>query len=254
MSAPTPPVIQLRNLSVSYDRKPALRNVSVDIHAVQRTAIIGPNGAGKSTLIKAVVGLVDVDSGEIRVHGQPIDRVRQRVAYVPQRGAVDWEFPVLVRDVVLMGRFGRLGWFRRPGKRDRAIAAESLERIGMAEFAKRQIGELSGGQQQRVFLARALAQQADVLLLDEPFVGVDAATEEAIFDLLDAARDEGKTVVVVNHDLGAVRRHFDRVLLLNGRLVAQGTPEETLVPDLLRRTYGGRLTMLETAEHLGVSR
>lgn len=244
--------IELRNVTVSYDRKPAIRSVSVDLPPGERIAIVGPNGAGKSTLIKAIVGLVTLDSGRISVHGQPIERVRQRVAYVPQRGAIDWDFPVLVRDVVIMGRYGRIGWFRRPGSRDREIAAGALERVGMSEYADRQIGQLSGGQQQRVFLARALAQEADVLLLDEPFVGVDAATEEAIFGLLDAARGEGKTVVVVNHDLGAVSRHFELVLLLNGRVVAFGPSEEVLVPDTLRRTYGGRLTMLETADQVVV--
>jgi manganese/zinc/iron transport system ATP- binding protein len=250
--AGTQPAIRLRNVTVSYDRKPAIRSVSIDIPAAQRIAIVGPNGAGKSTLIKAVVGLAALDAGEISVHGEPIDRVRQRVAYVPQRGTVDWDFPVLVRDVVMMGRFGRLGWFRRPGARDREIVAEALQRMGMTEFAERQIGQLSGGQQQRVFLARALAQEADVLLLDEPFVGVDASTEEVIFGLLDAARDEGRTVVVVNHDLSSVSRHFDLVLLLNGRVVACGPPVEVMRPEILQRTYGGRLTVLDTADHLVV--
>jgi manganese/zinc/iron transport system ATP- binding protein len=247
---PAAPALSVRNLTVSYDRKPAVRNVSADVEVTERIAIVGPNGAGKSTFIRAVVGLVALDSGEILVHGQPLERVRTRVAYVPQRGAVDWDFPVLVRDVVLMGRYPRLGWLRRPRPADREIAAAALERLGMAEYAARQIGQLSGGQQQRVFLARAVAQEADLLLLDEPFVGVDAATEEAIFTLLDEARGEGKTVIVVNHDLAAVRRHFDRVMLLNGRLVAFGPPEETLDPALLRATYGGRLTALETADHL----
>lgn len=246
------PAIELRNVTVSYDRKPAIRSVSVDIPAAQRVAVVGPNGAGKSTLIKAVVGLVELDAGRITVHGQDVSEVRQRVAYVPQRGGVDWDFPVLVRDVVLMGRYGRIGWFRRAGRRDREIAAAALDQMGMADLADRQIGQLSGGQQQRVFLARALAQEADVLLLDEPFVGVDAATEEAIFALLNTASGDGKTVVVVNHDLGAVGRHFDQVLLLNGRVVAYGPPSETLVPEVLQRTYGGRLTVLDAADQLMV--
>jgi manganese/zinc/iron transport system ATP- binding protein len=247
-----PAAVRLRNVTVSYDRKPAVRNVSVEIPSACRVAIVGPNGAGKSTVIKAIVGLVPLDSGEIRVHQQPIDRVRQRVAYVPQRGAVDWDFPVLVRDVVMMGRYGRIGWLRRPCRADREMAASALERMGMAELADRQIGQLSGGQQQRVFLARALAQEADVLLLDEPFVGVDASTEEAIFALLDAASAEGRTVVVVNHDLASVRRHFDLVLLLNGRVVAYGPPDEVIRPDILQRTYGGRLTVLDAADHMVV--
>jgi manganese/zinc/iron transport system ATP- binding protein len=247
-----PPAVRLRNVTVSYDRKPAIRGVSVDIPRAERVAVVGPNGAGKSTLIKAVVGLVQLDAGEILVHGERIERMRHEVAYVPQRGVIDWDFPVLVRDVVLMGRYGRLGWFRWAGRRDREIAAAALERMGMTDLADRQIGQLSGGQQQRVFLARALAQEADILLLDEPFVGVDAATEEAIFELLDTARDEGKTVVVVNHDLASARRNFDRVLLLNGRVVAYGPPEETMQPEVLQRTYGGRLTVLDAADHLVV--
>jgi manganese/zinc/iron transport system ATP- binding protein len=199
-----------------------------------------------------VVGLVAADAGEIRVHGEPISRVRQRVAYVPQRGGVDWDFPVRVRDVVMMGRYGRIGWFRWPGRRDRVAVGEALERMGMSEYADRQIGQLSGGQQQRVFLARALAQEADVLLLDEPFVGVDASTEEAIFGLLDTASAEGKTVVVVNHDLGSVTRHFDLTLLINGRVVAFGPPASVMRPDILQRTYGGRLTVLDAADNLVV--
>jgi manganese/zinc/iron transport system ATP- binding protein len=247
-----PPALRLRNVTVSYDRKPAIRGVSIDIPTARRIAVVGPNGAGKSTVIKAVVGLVPLDSGEIRVHGEPVDRVRQRVAYVPQRSTVDWDFPVLVRDVVMMGRVGVIGWLRRPSRTDEAIVAGSLERMGMADYAERQIGQLSGGQQQRVFLARALAQEADILLLDEPFVGVDAATEEAIFALLDAAQAEGKTVVVVNHDLSSVRRHFDLVLLLNGRVVAYGPPEEVMRPEVLQRTYSGRLTVLDAADHMVV--
>jgi manganese/zinc/iron transport system ATP- binding protein len=246
------PAIELRNVSVSYDRKLAVRGVTLDIPVAERIAVVGPNGAGKSTIVKAIVGLVPLDSGQIRVFGEPIDRTRLRVAYVPQRGAVDWDFPVLVQDVVLMGRYGRIGWLRRPRRADREIAMDALERMGMTSLAERQIGQLSGGQQQRVFLARALAQGADILLLDEPFVGVDASTEEAIFGLLESARDEGKTVVVVNHDLGTVRRHFDRVILLNGRVVAYGSPDEALRPDVLQRTYGGRLTVLDAADSMVV--
>jgi manganese/zinc/iron transport system ATP- binding protein len=249
-SAASGAAIELRNVSVSYDRKLAVRGVSLDIPGAARIAIVGPNGAGKSTIVKAIVGLVPLDSGWIRVLGQPIERMRLQVAYVPQRGAVDWDFPVRVRDVVLMGRYGRIGWMRRPSSRDREIAMQALERMGMTSFADRQIGQLSGGQQQRVFLARALAQESQILLLDEPFVGVDAATEEAIFELLESARAEGKTVVVVNHDLGTVRRNFDRVILLNGRVVAYGTPEDALQPEVLQRTYGGRLTVLDAADHM----
>ena len=220
--------VELRNVTVSYDRKPAIRSVSVDLPAGERIAIVGPNGAGKSTLIKAVVGLVAMDSGQIRVHGEPIERVRQRVAYVPQRGVIDWDFPVLVRDVVIMGRFGRIGWFRRPGKADRSIAADALERVGMTEFAERQIGQLSGGQQQRVALARALANRPTAILLDEPFSNLDASLRTSIrTEVQRLLTDLALTAIFVTHDQEEAFVLGDEVaVMLDGAIVQQSTPPQ----------------------------
>lgn len=242
------PALRLQGVTVAYDQRPVLRGVTFEIEPGARVAIVGPNGAGKSTLLRAILGLVRRDGGHIEAFGAPIERVRRRIAYVPQRSAVDWDFPVTAFDVVLMGRYAHLGWFRRPGAADRQRARQALARLGVAELADRPIGQLSGGQQQRVFLARALAQDADLFLLDEPFVGVDAATEEAIYRLLDELRREGRTVVVVLHDLVAARQRFDTVVLLNGRVVAVGPPRQVLTPALLRQTYGGRLVALALVE------
>lgn len=206
--------------------------------------IVGPNGAGKSTLIKAVLGIVPSSSGWVKVFGKPVEKAKKRVGYVPQRESIDWDFPVTVMDVVLMGRFGRLGLFNRPGAADREIAMECLEKVKMLPYANRQIANLSGGQQQRVFLARALAQDADVYFMDEPFAGVDAATEEAIVRLLREMRDGGKTVFVVHHDLSTADDYFEMMVLLNMRLVAAGPTEEVFTADILQKTYGGRLTVL----------
>lgn len=240
--------IDVNNLTVSYDQKIALRGVTVRVGSEQVVGIIGPNGAGKSTLLKTILALIPEESGTVSVFGKSIDQVRARVAYVPQRSAVDWDFPVTVYDVVLMGRYVHLGWGKRPTMRDHDIAQHALGEMEMLDFTHRQIGELSGGQQQRVFLARALAQQADLLLLDEPFVGVDAATEAAIFTIMKRLRDQGKTVLVVNHDLSNVQQHYDSVMLLNKRLVAYGPTERVFRPDILAQTYGGRLTLLEQAD------
>ncbi len=242
--------IEVNNLTVSYDQKVALRGVNLRIEPTQVVAVVGPNGAGKSTLLKAILGLIPVETGTARAWSRPIDEVRARIAYVPQRSAVDWDFPVTVSDVVLMGRYAHLGWGRRPTPADRERAEAALAEMEMSEFTARQIGELSGGQQQRVFLARALAQQADMLLLDEPFVGVDAATETAIFSIMKRLRSQGKTVVVVNHDLATVQQHFDSVVLINKRLVAYGPTERVFRPDILAQTYGGRLTILEQADQM----
>jgi manganese/zinc/iron transport system ATP- binding protein len=242
------PAIEVRNLTVSYRNRPAIRNVTVRIDPGLLVGLVGPNGAGKSTLLKAVVGLVFPDSGTVRIFGQSVDAVRPQVAYVPQRSEVDWDYPIVVEEVVLMGRYPHLGLLRRPGPEDRRIARAALRQVGMEAFADRQIGQLSGGQQQRVFLARALAQEASILLLDEPFVGVDAATEETIYALLRRMREEGRTVVVATHDLSRAQTSFDRLLLLNQVLVAYGPPEEVFTPALLQRTYGGRLTLLEVAD------
>lgn len=240
-------VISCRNLTVAYGARPVLRDVSFDIHPGQTVGIIGPNGAGKSTLMRAVLGLLSPDAGQIRVFGQPINQVRQRVAYVPQTEGVDWDFPITVLEVAMMGRFGGLRWLRWPGRADRQAAYAALERVGMRDFAHRHIRQLSGGQQRRVFLARALCQGADLLLLDEPFAGVDAATEHAIFDLIDAMADEGKTLVIVNHDLSVLDR-FDVLLMLNHKLIAFGPAVEVGTDRNLHATYGGRLALLDRIE------
>jgi len=233
----TSSVIEVRDLTVAYNESPVLWDVDLDIEPGKATAIVGPNGAGKSTLLKAVLGLVPIAAGATRIYGAKLETVRNRVAYIPQRGTVDWDFPTTALDVVTMGRYGRIGWFRRPGKADRAIAAECLAKVAMADFAKRQISQLSGGQQQRVFLARALAQEADLYLMDEPFVGVDAVTERAIVQLLHDVRDAGNTVVAVHHDLESVRDYFDNVVLLNVRLIESGPVAEVFTEENLRRTY-----------------
>ena len=242
-----PAVIDVRSLTVSYGQQPVLRSISFGVPAGQLVGIVGPNGAGKSTLLRAILGLIHPDSGTITLHGEPIGANRHRIAYVPQTEAVDWDFPVTVLDVVTMGRYARLGWFGRPKCKDRLAAVEALDMVAMGEYADRHIRQLSGGQQQRVFLARALCQHADVLLLDEPFSGVDAATERAIFDLIQRLTSEGKTMLVVNHDLSVLDR-FDSVMLLNQRIVAWGPTSEVVNEENLRRTYGGRLTLLDRAD------
>lgn len=239
--------VDVHDLTVAYHRKPVLWDVDVQIPAGKLIAIIGPNGAGKSTLIKAILGLVPLASGAVEVFGRPLKQVRDRVGYVPQREQVDWDFPIDAIGVVLMGRYGRLGWIRRPGVADTAAAMDALAAVGMADFAKRQISQLSGGQQQRVFLARALAQDAELYFMDEPFAGVDAATERAIVDVLHSMRDAGKTVVAVHHDLQTVPDYFDFVVMLNMRLIAAGPVASTFTPANLNRTYGGRLTLMDQA-------
>jgi manganese/zinc/iron transport system ATP- binding protein len=241
----TSPILDVHDMTVSYHRKPVLWNVDWTLHEPALVGIVGPNGAGKSTLLKAILGLTPVVSGRVSIFGQPLDKVRDRVAYVPQRESVDWDFPVSVLDVVLMGTYGRLGWLRRPGAPEKSLARECLAKVGLADLEARQIGQLSGGQQQRTFLARALAQQADIVFLDEPFAGIDAASEQAILDLLRGLRDQGKTVCVVHHDLRAVPSYFDHVLLLNVRLLASGPTGEVFTEDNLRKTYGGRLAILD---------
>jgi len=239
--------LSIHDLTVAWHRKPVLWDVDLDIPAGCLACIVGPNGAGKSTLIKACLGLVPAVSGEVRFFGQRYRQQRRRVGYVPQRESVDWEFPVSALDVVAMGTYGRLGWLRPVGRRQRADAMAALERVGMEHFAHRQISQLSGGQQQRVFLARALVQDADLYLMDEPFASVDAATEQAIVDVLRTLQQQGRTVVVVHHDLQTVPEYFDWAVLLNMRVVAAGPIETAFTADHLRATYGGRLTLLEQA-------
>lgn len=252
----TPPV-EIHDLTISYHKRPVLWGVDIDIPEKALVGIIGPNGAGKSTLIKGIMGMLPLSSGYVKIFGEPLKKRRRDLAYVPQREAIDWDFPVTAYDVALMGRYGHLGLLQRPSREDKRLAEEALEKVGMQSYRDRQIGNLSGGQQQRVFLARALAQQAQIYLMDEPFVGVDAATEHIIIDLLKELKNQGKTLVVVNHDLQAAKEYFDYLLLLNMRKVAFGPTEEVFTNELLQKTYGGKLTILSdaaeaTREHEGV--
>ncbi len=233
--------IEVDHLTVSYGPVPALLDVSLRIPPGKLVGIIGPNGSGKSTLMKAILGFLRPDVGQVRVFGQPAERAKGRVAYVPQRGSVDWDFPVTVREVALMGRYGHVPWWRDLGAEDRRIADEALEMVRMSQHAHRQIGQLSGGQQQRVFMARAMAQGAEILLLDEPFAGVDAATERAILDVLNRTRAAGRTLLVVHHDLATAAEYFDSLVLLKQRLYAFGPPAAVLNPELLSQVYEGNL-------------
>lgn len=237
--------LEVDQLTIAYQKKPVLRSVSFQLPEGKLIGVLGPNGAGKSTLLKAVLGLIPKVQGEVSIYGKPYREQRKIVGYVPQRESVDWDFPTNALDVVMMGRYGHLGWFRRPGAKERQIAMECLAKVGMADYAGRQISQLSGGQQQRVFLARALAQNAQLYFMDEPFAGVDATTEKAIIGLLHELKEQGKTVLVVHHDLATVREYFDHVLLLNGELIAAGPTAETFTPENLQKTYGGRIAMLQ---------
>ncbi|MEL6284163.1 MAG: metal ABC transporter ATP-binding protein [Pseudomonadota bacterium] len=233
--------LSVRGLTVSYGDKPAVFSIDADFRQGEMTAIIGPNGAGKSTFLKGALGVIPRLSGDVSIFGRPVDAARARFAFVPQRASVDWDFPARAIDVVMMGLYRDIGLFRLAGSRHRAQALECLSRVGMADFAHRQIGQLSGGQQQRVFLARALAQNADLYLLDEPFAGVDAATERAIIDVLKDLKSQGRTIACVHHNLTTVTEYFDSVLLLNVRKIAEGPVETTFSAENLQATYGGRL-------------
>ncbi|GAB2783568.1 metal ABC transporter ATP-binding protein [Halomonas shantousis] len=237
--------LHVEDLTVSYQSKPVLWDIDFDVPPGVMAAIVGPNGAGKSTLIKSILGLVPTVAGHVTLFGRPYRAQRRRVGYVPQRSSVDWDFPTTALDVVTMGLYGHLGWLRRPGRRERREAMQALELVGMQDFAQRQISQLSGGQQQRVFLARALVQQADVYFLDEPMAGVDATTERAIVEILRRLRDAGKTVIVVHHDLQTVRSYFDWLLILNVRVIAQGTVRDVYTAANLRKAYGGQIALLE---------
>jgi len=238
---------EIHDMTVAYHRRPVLWDIDLTLPEGKLVGIVGPNGAGKTTLIKATLGLVPLASGKVEIYGKSYREQRHLVGYVPQRESVDWDFPVTVRDVVLMGTYGKLGWFRRPGRAEREVADRCLEQVGMTALANRQIRQLSGGQQQRVFLARALAQDAQIYFLDEPFSGVDAATEAAIVELLQTLRASGKTVLIVHHDIQTVRDYFDYVILLNMRLIACGPVDTTFTNENLQKTYGGRLTILDEA-------
>jgi manganese/iron transport system ATP-binding protein len=227
------PILQVHNLTVSYNGSHALEEVSFGVQAGEQVAVVGPNGAGKSTLFKAMVGLIHPRAGSIQTNGA-------EMGYVTQRSSVDWSFPVTVHDVVMMGRIGKMGWLRWQRPRDREMVQRCLAQVGMAEFAGRQIGELSGGQQQRVFIARALAQEATILLMDEPFSGVDAPSQESILEILDRLRAQEVTMLVSTHDLNLAVERFDRLALLNQRLVAYGPPREVVTPQNLAAAYGGQ--------------
>ncbi len=239
--------LSVHAMTVAYRRKPVLWDVDLDVQARTLTAIIGPNGAGKSTFIKACLGLVPRATGAVEFWGMPFRKARSRVGYMPQRETVDWDFPVTALDVACMGRYRKIGWCRPVSRAHREAARACLDRVGMADYADRQISQLSGGQQQRVFLARALAQEAELYFMDEPFAGVDASTERAIVGVLRELRERGSTVICVHHDLQTVEAYFDNAVLINMRIVAAGSVSEVFTPDNLHRTYGGRLTLLDQA-------
>jgi manganese/zinc/iron transport system ATP- binding protein len=236
--------LTITDLTVAYKEKPVLWDVDLSVPAGKLMAIVGPNGAGKTTLIKAILGLVKPAAGQVSIYGRSYAEQRKLVGYVPQRGSVDWDFPTDVQDVVMMGRYGNLGWFKRPGKVEKELAHDALQKVGMLSFSKRQISQLSGGQQQRVFLARALVQDAQIYFMDEPFQGVDATTEKAIVALLQDLRAAGKTVIVVHHDLQTVPEYFDWVTLINVRRIACGPVDEVFTEENLRLTYGGRVAFI----------
>ena len=240
--------VQAEDVTIAYQDKPVVWDVDIEIPAGVMMAIVGPNGAGKSTLLKGILGLVPLTAGKVEIFGKPYAKQRKLVGYVPQRTAVDWDFPTTVVDVVLMGTYGQMGWIRRPGKKQLYRAMEALEKVGMQSFASRQISQLSGGQQQRVFLARALTQDSEVYLMDEPFQGVDATTEHAIIGILKQLKRAGKTVVAVHHDLQTVEEYFDWVTLLNVRKIAGGPVSEIFTSENLRLSYGGRISFLEDKE------
>ncbi len=237
-------IIKVKGLTVSYDRKTVLSNIYLDIQQGGLYGVLGPNGAGKSTLFKSILGLIDIDSGSIRFKEKPIIENRKKLVYIPQKGDVDWNFPATVMDVVLMGRYPHKKIWERLDKTDNEIALEALRDVGIEHLRNRQIGELSGGQQQRVFLARALCQEADVFLFDEPFVGVDVTTEKKIVQILKRLATEGKTLLVVHHDLSKVVEYFDHVILLNQRLIAAGETIATFNEENIAKAYGGQLTIL----------
>lgn len=246
-AAAGPLPLEVSDLTVAYHRKPVIWDIQMQVPPRSLVAIVGPNGAGKSTLLKACMGLLPATSGRIRFYGQTFDAARHRVAYVPQRESVDWDFPVLAIDVVAMGLYRQIGWLGRVRREHRQLAQAALDQVGIGELAGRQISQLSGGQQQRVFLARAIVQNADLYLMDEPFAAVDAATEVAIVEILRRMKSQGKTAVVIHHDLQTVPTYFDQVVLLNMRIVAAGPVDEVFTAENLQKTYGGRLTLLDRA-------
>lgn len=242
--------IHLDGVSVAYNGRTVLSDVTLDVSRGLRLAVLGPNGAGKSTLFKAILGLLPLKAGHILIHGELPHRRESQIAYVPQREDIDLRFPVTVRDVVTMGRYGRIGWMRQPGRADRAAVEHAVQQLRMADLADKPIGELSGGQMQRAFLARALAQEADILLLDEPFNGVDPLTENAIYRLLDDLKARGVTVLLATHDLDKAMSHFDDLLLVNGSVVACGCSEDVFKPEILRRVFGSQVTLMPAGDRI----
>lgn len=243
------PIVQVEGLSASYRKNKVLYDVSFEVQPGSLTGIVGPNGAGKSTLIKTMLQLHPILTGSVTFYGLPFKQAKKRIGYVPQRGSVDWDFPTNALDVVTMGLYGQIGWFKRPTSRHKQMAYEALEKMGMADYAERQISQLSGGQQQRVFLARALVQNADLYFMDEPLVGVDAATERAIMDILRELKAKGKTVMVVHHDLQTVEDYFDHVLLLNRTVLHHGKTEDVFTKENISETYGGNMRWMGEERH-----
>ena len=241
------PALAVDDLTVAYHSKPAIWDIDLEVPEGVLMGIVGPNGAGKSTLIKAVLNLIPRAAGTVAFYGRPYEQARSLVGYVPQRGSVDWDFPTSPLDVVMMGLYGKLGWFRRPGRKERALAMNALDQVGLADFSDRQISQLSGGQQQRAFLARALVQDARIYFMDEPFAAVDAVTERAIVDILRELERRGKTVLVVHHDLQTVEEYFDWLTLLNVEVIATGLTAAVFTPENLHKTYGGRVSYLKGA-------
>ncbi|MBS4177931.1 metal ABC transporter ATP-binding protein [Lederbergia citrea] len=236
--------VKVKNLQVSYYGQEAVQNVSFEIETGKLVGIIGPNGAGKSTLLKALLGLIPIDKGQVNILGKEIQDIRKKIAYVPQRNNIDWDFPISVLETVLLGTYPNMGVFRKPKRMEKELSYECLKKVGMESFKDRQIGELSGGQQQRVFLARAMAQQTDILFLDEPFVGIDVSSEETIIQILKELRNEGKTVLLVHHDLSKSNEYFDELILLNKELIGCGPVSEVLKPGVIAKAYGGHLSFL----------
>jgi manganese/zinc/iron transport system ATP- binding protein len=250
-SATSPFALEVEDLTVAYADEPVLWDVDLNVPVGVKMAVVGPNGAGKSTLIKSAMGLVPPVAGEVRIFGRPRRRIRGQIAYVPQRSSLEWDFPTDVLDVVTMGTYGSVGWLRRVGARHRELALGALRRVGLEGFITRPISQLSGGQQQRVLLARALVQGAEIYMLDEPFQGVDAPTERAIVGVLDELADDGKTIIVVHHDLQTVPEYFDHVLLLNVRAIDSGPVAQVFTEDNLRLTFGGRVGILGEVAGVG---
>lgn len=242
--------VSIKNLTVTYHKKPAIKGINLDIDEGAIIGIIGPNGAGKSTLIKAILGLLPADTGEIKIFGKDNSESLKRASYIPQKEQFDWDFPINVSEVVMMGRYPHISLFGRPSEKDEEIVSRMIDKVEMKNYEHTQIRNLSGGQQQRIFVARALAQESDIYFLDEPFVGVDAKTETAVFNLIKELKDNGKTILIVHHDLGKVKDYFDKLILINQTLIAYGNTDDVFTADIIQKTYGGRLTILQKVEQL----